>query len=85
MGTSSSWKRSESCRFLPGDQGWPSPQEWGELNKTIGGRLIAAVPLAAVCHTPGLCRFESPKSHDFQIGIRGLKYCLKRDRETFSL
>lgn len=51
---SSSWNKSEMCRFLPGDQGWPSPREWGVLNERVGGRLIATVPLAAVCHTPGL-------------------------------
>lgn len=38
------------CRFLPEDEGWPSTQEWNTLNTTIGGRLIATVPLASVCH-----------------------------------
>ncbi|KAK4183455.1 hypothetical protein QBC35DRAFT_342542, partial [Podospora australis] len=39
------------CFAIPGDEQWPSPSEWAELNKTVGGRLIAARPLAAVCHT----------------------------------
>lgn len=43
--------RSE-CRYLPGDPGWPSIQSWTELNATVGGRLIAAVPLASICHEP---------------------------------
>ncbi|KAL6716011.1 hypothetical protein ACLMJK_006973 [Lecanora helva] len=41
-----------SCRCLPGDTCWPKPQDWASLNKTVGGRLIATVPLAAPCHDP---------------------------------
>ena len=41
-----------SCRCLPGDNCWPSPQEWAQLNATVQGRLIATVPLGAPCHDP---------------------------------
>jgi len=41
-----------SCRFIPGDEGWPSQSDWDRLNRTVRGRLIATVPLASVCHTP---------------------------------
>jgi hypothetical protein len=40
------------CRYIPGDPGWPSAVAWHELNATVGGRLIATVPLAAPCHEP---------------------------------
>lgn len=43
---------SPSCRCLPGDDCWPSPQEWARLNATVQGRLIATVPLGAPCHDP---------------------------------
>ena len=41
-----------SCRCLPGDTCWPKAQEWASLNSTVGGRLVATVPLAAPCHDP---------------------------------
>ena len=41
-----------SCRYLPGDLGWPSKDAWAVLNSTVGGRLIQTVPLASVCHDP---------------------------------
>lgn len=41
-----------ACRNLPGDPGWPSAATWAALNKTVGGRLIATVPLGTPCHDP---------------------------------
>lgn len=41
-----------TCRSLPGDSTWPSEAKWAQLNSTVGGRLIATVPLATVCHAP---------------------------------
>ncbi|KAK7750865.1 hypothetical protein SLS62_007264 [Diatrype stigma] len=38
------------CRCFPGDACWPSPAEWAAFNSTLGGRLIATVPLASPCH-----------------------------------
>ncbi|KAI1282804.1 FAD binding domain protein [Xylaria sp. FL0933] len=43
----------QDCRNIPGDTNWPSQTEWASLNKTIGGNLIATVPLASVCHSEG--------------------------------
>ncbi|KAI1455087.1 FAD/FMN-containing isoamyl alcohol oxidase MreA [Annulohypoxylon moriforme] len=40
------------CRVLAGDSAWPSKAKWDQLNSAVGGRLIASVPLAAVCHDP---------------------------------
>ena len=50
--TDSTISKSSSCRRLLGDDGWPSPQEWAQLNATVQGRLIATVPLGAPCHDP---------------------------------
>ena len=38
------------CRFVPTDPGWPSKQDWDSLNTTVGGRLIANVPIGAPCY-----------------------------------
>jgi hypothetical protein len=43
---------ADSCRCLPGDDCWPSPQDWAQLNITVHGRLIATIPLGAPCHNP---------------------------------
>ena len=42
-----------SCKAIPGDPQWPSRDTWNQLNQTVGGRLIASVPEAAVCHPGG--------------------------------
>ncbi|KAI1490699.1 putative alcohol oxidase [Biscogniauxia mediterranea] len=39
-----------TCRCFPGDECWPTYSQWNEFNLTVGGRLIATVPLAAPCH-----------------------------------
>lgn len=44
---------SNCCRHIPGDAGWPSRRDWARLNSTVGGRLVATVPLAHVCHETG--------------------------------
>ncbi|TFB05392.1 putative FAD-linked oxidoreductase [Trichoderma ghanense] len=41
---------SSSCRCFPGDACWPSQADWKAFNQSIGGRLIATVPLGSVCH-----------------------------------
>ncbi|KAJ6023922.1 FAD linked oxidase N-terminal [Penicillium herquei] len=43
---------ASTCRKLPQDGDWPSAQDWARLNQTVGGRLIATVPVAHVCHDP---------------------------------
>lgn len=39
-----------SCKTFPGDQAWPSKPDWDAFNTTVGGRLIATVPLGTPCH-----------------------------------
>ncbi|CAI9635176.1 isoamyl alcohol oxidase [Alternaria burnsii] len=41
---------SNRCKAFPGDKSWPSQSDWNSLNKTVGGRLVATVPLGAPCH-----------------------------------
>ncbi|KAJ5221507.1 FAD binding domain protein [Penicillium citrinum] len=43
---------SSSCRCLPGDDCWPSVSTWNAFNQSVGGRLVATVPLATPCHVP---------------------------------
>ncbi|RYO76372.1 hypothetical protein DL762_007065 [Monosporascus cannonballus] len=43
----------QRCKNIPGDANWPTRAEWAAFNETIGGRLIATVPLASVCHSEG--------------------------------
>lgn len=52
--TLSSADTARQCKSIPGDTAWPADQEWGLLNETVGGRLIATVPAASVCHTGGV-------------------------------
>ncbi|KAJ4312742.1 hypothetical protein N0V94_007295 [Neodidymelliopsis sp. IMI 364377] len=41
---------SARCKTVPGDKAWPSKSEWNSFNRTVGGRLVATVPLGASCH-----------------------------------
>lgn len=41
-----------TCRCLPGDACWPATSSWDSLNSTVGGKLIATVPIGSVCHDP---------------------------------
>lgn len=52
------------CRCFPGDACWPSPAEWASFNETLGGRLIATVPLASPCHDDdfgGVSRYDADR------------------------
>ncbi|KAI4858739.1 FAD-binding domain-containing protein [Hypoxylon rubiginosum] len=53
------------CRSVPHDASWPSQSDWDSLNHTVGGKLIATVPIAAACHNSlfsqsNLSRFNQP-------------------------
>ena len=43
---------ADQCHCLPGDKCWPSTSAWSALNHTIGGRLVATVPIGTPCHAP---------------------------------
>ncbi|TGO61808.1 hypothetical protein BCON_0024g00080 [Botryotinia convoluta] len=41
---------ASTCRCFPSDPCYPNSIEWSLFNQTLGGKLIASVPIAAVCH-----------------------------------
>ena len=43
---------ADECKCMPGDACWPSADDWSQFNTTVGGRLVATVPLGQVCHDP---------------------------------
>ncbi|KAI4858535.1 FAD-binding domain-containing protein [Hypoxylon rubiginosum] len=38
------------CLLAPSDPEWPSTAIWSGLNETVGGKLLATIPIAASCH-----------------------------------
>ena len=48
-----------TCKYIPGDAAWPTLDTWNQLNDTVGGRLIATVPQAAVCHVGGYATLKA--------------------------
>ncbi|KAM7184206.1 putative fad fmn-containing isoamyl alcohol oxidase protein [Naviculisporaceae sp. PSN 640] len=59
--------RAPQCRSFPGDKSWPPADAWDAFNKTVGGRLIATVPIGAVCHDtfPGV-EYNAQKCAEIQ-------------------
>jgi hypothetical protein len=43
---------SSRCKTFPGDKEWPTKREWDAFNRTVGGHLVATVPLGAPCQGP---------------------------------
>jgi hypothetical protein len=42
--------RPGSCKWVPGEAGWPSDQDWALLKQQVKGRLLKPIPPAAGCH-----------------------------------
>ena len=42
----------ENCKCMPGDGCWPSTADWTALNSSLGGKLVATVPIGSPCHDP---------------------------------
>lgn len=60
-----------TCKYIPGDAGWPSHEAWHKLNTTVGGRLIATVPVADVCHNGGIfSAYNETACADLQVAIQ---------------
>jgi hypothetical protein len=53
---------------LPTDEGWPTIAEWAALNETVGGRLIATIPQASVCHTAPWQNFDAASCKSLAAG-----------------
>jgi hypothetical protein len=51
--TANAQPSTPACKTFPGDKAWPSKAEWDAFNRTVGGRLVATVPLGTPCHGAG--------------------------------
>ncbi|KAI9929557.1 hypothetical protein MW887_001030 [Aspergillus wentii] len=49
---SSALASASDCRCLPSDSCWPSASQWAALNSSVGGHLVATVPIGSPCHDP---------------------------------
>ncbi|KAK0710465.1 hypothetical protein B0T21DRAFT_416018 [Apiosordaria backusii] len=50
------------CKIGPQDAAWPTIDEWGQLNTTLGGKLLRPIPAPVVCYpgpnyNVGACEF----------------------------
>lgn len=54
------------CRYLPGDKAWPNQNTWNELNRTVGGRLIAGKPLAQPCYGSDITASDAARCTELQ-------------------
>ncbi|KAF9879663.1 FAD binding domain-containing protein [Colletotrichum karsti] len=55
---------TSSCKYFPGDEGWPSADVWAKFNETVGGRLVATVPLGTPCHGDSYNETECARLQD---------------------
>lgn len=54
------------CKCFPGDDCWPTAEEWREFNSTIDGQLIATVPLASPCHDDEWASYDNATCIELQ-------------------
>jgi hypothetical protein len=74
--SSAAGHESAKCKSVPGSADWPSQQDWGRFNESLGGRLLQPAPPGAVCHSgqrtydPDRCPavLDSWRKHDFHVG-----------------
>jgi hypothetical protein len=64
--------RSE-CKAFPGTCSWPSSSAWDQLNNTVSGQLIKAVPPGGVCHE-GQPNFDEAKCASVQESWLGAAF-----------
>lgn len=57
---------TSGCLCFPGDDCWPTLAEWTAFNKTLGGKLIATIPLASVCHDSAYGLYDAQKCAQVQ-------------------
>ena len=68
---------SSNCRYFPGDACWPNTAQWHSFNTTLGGKLIATVPIAAVCHD------FAPTTASSNISLYNADQCATLDANWF--
>ncbi|KAK4442198.1 putative FAD-linked oxidoreductase-like protein 12 [Podospora aff. communis PSN243] len=49
------------CKCFPGDACWPSIAEWQSFNHSLGGKLVATVPIGSVCHDSTFGAYDAAK------------------------
>ncbi|KAF2172800.1 hypothetical protein M409DRAFT_35390 [Zasmidium cellare ATCC 36951] len=54
------------CRCFPGDACWPSRERWAAFNKTLGGKLVETIPLAAPCHDSRFGQYNAGECNTLQ-------------------
>lgn len=59
LGDSVNSTETLECRCFPGDPCWPTTADWAALNATVGGRLIATIPIASMCHYDNFPGYDS--------------------------
>lgn len=47
------------CRCYPTDPCWPNATEWQDFNQTLGGKLLATMPIASQCHHDAFAPFDA--------------------------
>jgi len=57
-----------SCKCYPGDDCYPTEEEWQGFNSTVGGNLLVALPPAAPCYSSvgGFETFDAAKCAEVQ-------------------
>ncbi|KAK0641980.1 FAD binding domain-containing protein [Cercophora newfieldiana] len=85
-----------SCKCFPGDSCWPSPAEWQSFNQSLGGKLIATVPIGSVCHDSAFGPYDAagcealrgawlnPLTHDKTTSSMQSTYFLNNSCSAFS-
>jgi hypothetical protein len=56
------------CRCYPSDRCWPSVHQFAAFNHSLGGRLIATVPLASLCHDDQFTPYNATECEILQGG-----------------
>lgn len=71
---SSSTETPEGCRTIPGDSSWPSLSAWNQFNQSVGGNLVATIPIAAPCHETLFGEPSSVYDPDVCAALRNVWY-----------
>ena len=58
--TVSQFRKSNTttCRCTPANSCWPSPAVWTAFNQSVGGKLLATVPIGSPCHDDSFGPFD---------------------------
>ena len=57
---------TSGCRCFPGDTCWPTLSEWTAFNQSLGGKLMATIPIASPCHDDAFSPFDAQQCAQLQ-------------------